>query len=146
MFEFPPPPILEIFCPLFMHIAQMGSHLPRWGLILLRIKPLTPVLYSAVNHFFLGYVHAQNTPNPTPKQPFSWPELESGQNELPSVQPRPQLGKMFEKWTKLFYKWAFLSIHICYNLYDYLPTKPLSVCLLIGAAKVSAACACFQLQ
>ena len=102
-------------------------------------------LFSSTNPFW-GYVRTQNAPNPTPKQPFSWPELESGQNELPSVQPRPQLGKMFEKWTKLFYKWAFLSIHICYNLYDYLPTKPLSVCLLIGAAKVSAACTCFQLQ
>ena len=32
---------------------------------------------------------------------FSWPELESGQNELLSGQNGPQLGKMFEKWAKL---------------------------------------------
>ena len=35
----------------------------------------------------------QNIPNLTPKHPFSWPELESGQNELPSGQTGPNLGK-----------------------------------------------------
>ena len=38
----------------------------------------------------------------TPKHPFSWPELESGQSELQSGQFGPQLGKMFEKWAKRF--------------------------------------------
>ena len=60
------------------------------------------VLYSAVTHPFLGYVRTQNTQKPTPKHPFSWPELESGQNEQQSGQFGPQLGKMFEKWAKLF--------------------------------------------
>ena len=35
-----------------------------------------------------------------PKHSFSWPELESGQNEIQSGQSGPQLGNMFEKWTK----------------------------------------------
>ena len=42
-----------------------------------------------------------DTTNPTPKHPFSWPELESGQNELLCEQNGPHLGKMFEKWAKL---------------------------------------------
>ena len=61
--------------PVFVQIAQMGLILPR-------IPPPAPVLYSAVTHAFQGYVRTQNTPKPTSKHPFSWPELESGQNEL----------------------------------------------------------------
>ena len=45
-------------------------------------------------------------PNLPQNTPFSWPELESGQNELQSGQPGPQQDKMFEKWTRIFYKWA----------------------------------------
>ena len=51
------------------------------------------------------YTLGQNTPNQAnliPKHPFSWPELESGQNEVQSVQFGPKLGKMFEKRAKLF--------------------------------------------
>ena len=88
-------PILEHCCPLFVQIVQMGLILPR-------ISPSTPVLYSAVTNSFQGHVQKQNTPNPTPKHHFSWPELESGQNVLPSEQTGPQLGKFFEKWTKPF--------------------------------------------
>ena len=73
----------------------MDLILPRRGLILPRIPPPTRVLYSAVTHSFWGYVRTQDTPNPTPKHPFAWPELESEQN-LPSGQPGPHLGKMFE--------------------------------------------------
>ena len=102
------PPSLEHFGPLFVQIAQMGLILPRWGLILPRIPPPTPVVYSAVIHPFWRCVSTQNTPKPTPKHPFSWPELESGQNELPSGQPGPQLGKLIEKWTKNFQKLAKL--------------------------------------
>ena len=80
----------------------MGLILPGWVLILPRIPPPTPVLYSAVTHPWWGYVHTQNTPKPTPKHPFSWPELESWQHELLSGQFGPQLGKMFEKWAKRF--------------------------------------------
>ena len=97
-----PPPILEHICPLLVQIAQMGLILPRQGLILPRIPPPTTVLYSAVTNPFWGYVRTQNTPKPTSKHPFSWPKLESGQNELLSGQNGPQLGKMFEKWAKCF--------------------------------------------
>ena len=80
------PPILEQILLLFAQIAQMGLILPRWGLILPRIPPPTPVLYSAVTRSAV-------TSDPTPKHPFSWPELESGQNELPTGQPGPNRAK-----------------------------------------------------
>ena len=51
----------------------MGLILPRWGLILPRIPPPTPVLYSAVTNPFRGYVRTQNTPTPPQNTPF--PEL-----------------------------------------------------------------------
>ena len=79
----------------------MGLILPRWGLTLPRIPPRTPVLYSAVTIPSWGYVRAQNIPNPTPKHPFSWPELENGQNELLSRQNGPQLGQIFENWASV---------------------------------------------
>ena len=58
----------------------MGLILPRWGSILPRIPPPTPVFDSAVTQPFLGYVHTQNsdTPNPALKHSFSLPELEVG--------------------------------------------------------------------
>ena len=71
----------------------MGLILPRWGLILPRTLPATPVLYSAVTHSFWGYVCTQNTTNPTPKHLFSWPELESGQNEVLSGQNETPTGQ-----------------------------------------------------
>ena len=77
-------------CPDGSHFAQMGSHFAQNTttnpcILLSRHKPLS------------GYVRTQNTPNLTPKHPFSWPELESGQKEMPSGQNGPQLGKMLEK-------------------------------------------------
>ena len=42
-----------------------------------------------------GEIYVHKTP-PSPR------ELESGQNELQSGQNGPHLGKMFEKWVKLF--------------------------------------------
>ena len=102
MIDSPPPPILEHFCPLFVQIAEMGLILPRWGLSLPRTPPPTPVLYSAVTNPFWGYIRTQNTTKPTPKHPFSWPKLESGQSKLQPGQNGPQLGKMFEKWAKPF--------------------------------------------
>ena len=56
----------------------MGLILPRWGLILPRLPPPIPVLYSAVTNPFLGYVHTQNTPNPNPKHPFPGLNLKVG--------------------------------------------------------------------
>ena len=67
-----------------------------------KYHPPAPVLYSAVTHPFHGHVHTQNTPKPTPKHLISCPELESGQNETQSGQSGPHMGKMFEKWAKLF--------------------------------------------
>ena len=48
--------------PTFRIIAQMGLILPR-------IPPPTPVLYSAITNPFWGYVCTRNIPNPTPKHP-----------------------------------------------------------------------------
>ena len=87
---------LEHFCLLFVCIAQMVLSLPRWDLILPRIPPSTRLLYSAITHPSRGH------PKAHPKHFLSWPELESGQNELLSGQFGPQLGKMFEKGAKLF--------------------------------------------
>ena len=83
-------------CPLFKHFAQLGSH---FSYKLLRCVSFCPdgsrfaqnttnnlCSYSAGTHPFLGYVSTQNTPKPTQKHPFSWPELESGQNEIQSGQ------------------------------------------------------------
>ena len=83
-------PTFRTDCPEGSHFAQNTT--PNPCCLLSRHTPLS------------GYVHTQNAPNPTPKHPFSWPELESGQNEteLQSGQPRPQRGKMFENWTKPF--------------------------------------------
>ena len=59
---------------------------------------MQPLFFTQLSqHPFLGYVHTQNTPKPTPKHPFSCPGLENGQNKLSSGQLRSQLGKMLEK-------------------------------------------------
>ena len=63
-------PILEHFCPCLVQIAQIGLNLPTWGLILPRIPPPTLILYSAITHPLLGYVHTQNIHYQTPKHPF----------------------------------------------------------------------------
>ena len=42
----------------------MGLILPRWGVILPRMQPPNPVLYSAITHPFLACVH--KTPPNTP--------------------------------------------------------------------------------
>ena len=67
-------PNLEHFCPLFVQIAQTGLILPRWGLILPRIPPPT----------------------------FSWPDFESGQNELLSGQKWTPSGQNVLKMGKTF--------------------------------------------
>ena len=84
----------------------MGLILPRRGFVFPRIPPPTPqaVLYSAVTQLVWGYVLAQNTPNSTPKHPFSWPELESGQNyRLGNLHPNWAIFlNSGQDWTKLF--------------------------------------------
>ena len=95
------PPILEHFCPLFIHIAQMDLILPKQVLIMPRIPLSTPVLYSLVTHPFWGY----KTP-PTPPQNSTFPRLNLKvgkiNHSLGNLDSGPQMGKMFEKWTKLF--------------------------------------------
>ena len=86
----------------------MGLILPIWGLILPRIPPPTPVLYSTVTNLYRGCVRTQNTPNPAPKHPVSRPppppplNLKLGKMNYSLGKMRPQLGNMFEKWTKIF--------------------------------------------
>ena len=104
----------------------MGLILLRRSLTLPRTPPQTPVLYSAVTNplpvAFLGYVHTQNTSNPTsdPKTPHPWPELKSGQNELQSGQNGPKLGKMVEKCAKLFWS-GQKKIHSYHQCSQHLP-------------------------
>ena len=82
--------MIELFSPIldshfrtfFVQIAQMGSHFAQ-------NTATAPVLFSAVTNPFRGYVCTQNTPNPTPKHPSSWPDFESGQNQLLSGQMDP---------------------------------------------------------
>ena len=94
-----PSVMIEFFWP--NSRAPLMGLLPRRGLALPRIPPPTSVLYSAVTNPFRENVSTQNTPNPTPKHSSSWPEVESGQNELPSGQKRTnwanvwKLGKIF---------------------------------------------------
>ena len=84
--------ILEHFCPLFVHIAQMGLILPRWGLIL--IPPPTPLLYSAVTGPFLDMcIHKKNR---TPPQTTPFPGLNWNVGKM-NYQMRPKLGNKFEK-------------------------------------------------
>ena len=73
------------------------------------IPPATPVLYSAVTNPFWWYVHTQNTPNPTPKHPFSWPAFESGQIKLLSGQIGPCLCKKIGKVGKIFLEFFLYS-------------------------------------
>ena len=83
----------------------------------------TPVFYSAITNPFRRYVPTQGTPNPTPKHPFCWPEVESGQKELPSGQNDPQLGKMFEKWENFSRSGQKKNIHVENLLESFLVAK-----------------------
>ena len=100
------PPNSRHFCPLFVQIAQMGLIFAQMGSHFAQIHSEyhpKPLFFTQHSHIpFRDTLLKQNTPKPTPKHPFSWPELEIGQNELLSGQFRPKLGKMFEKWAKLF--------------------------------------------
>ena len=122
--------ILEQFLLTFRTNCPDG---PRWGLTLPRIPPPTSVLYWAVTNPFRGYVHTQNTPNPTPKHPYSWPEFESAQNELQSGQNGPQLGKYlksgkpFLKCAKKIYSLIFRSGEIMDR------ANAIIVCIMFGA-------------
>ena len=81
----PTPPNSRALLPTFRTHCPHGSHLPR-------IPPPTPVLYSAVTHTFWGYACTQNTLKPTPKHPFSWPELKNMIKTWRVMQPRTKIG------------------------------------------------------
>ena len=99
MIEFFPPnsrailPTFHTHCPDASHFAQMGSHFaqnatPNPCSLLSRHTPLSEIC-TYTKH-----------PQAHPQKP--WPEFEIVQNELPSGQFGPKLGKIFEKWAKLF--------------------------------------------
>ena len=76
--------ILEHFCPLLSHFAQMWSQFAE-------NTTTNPCSLLSYHKPLFGYVHTRNIPNHIPKTPtpFSWPEVESGQNELLSGQNGP---------------------------------------------------------
>ena len=57
--------------------------------------------FTQQSHTPYGDMYTKNL-QATPKHPFSWPEFENGQNKLTFGQFGPQLGKIFQKWTKKF--------------------------------------------
>ena len=98
---------------LYSTFAHFSYKLPRWvafcqdgASFCLEYYP-HPLFFTQQSHTPFKDMYVHKTPvKPSPKHPFSWPELECGQNELSSGQFGPQLGKMFEKWAILFYKSA----------------------------------------
>ena len=86
-------PFLEHFCHLFLQIAQMGLILPRWGLVLPRSPPPTPVLYPAITHPSWGYLRTQITPSPPQNTPFPGLTLKVGKMNH-------RLGNLDPNWAK----------------------------------------------
>ena len=113
----PPPPNSRALLPTFLtncangsHFAQMGSHFAQNTTLnpcsllschtpLSGICTYTKHPQPHSNPFGVMYIH--KTP-PTPQQNTPFPGIKIVQNEVLSGQPGPQLGKMFEMWTKLF--------------------------------------------
>ena len=94
-------PMIVFFLPnsrgFFAHFLYK---LPRW----VSFRPDGVSFFTEYHHQPLFFIQPSETPfwemylhktppKPTPKHPFSWPELESGPNELLSGQNGPQLGK-----------------------------------------------------
>ena len=78
---------------LFVQIAQMGLILPRWVLILPRIPPPTPVLYSVVTKPFRDMYEHETPPAPPQNTPFPGLILKVGKMNY-------CLGKMDPIWAK----------------------------------------------
>ena len=62
------PPNSRTLCPFFLQIAQMGLIKSRWGLILPRTLPPTPVPYSTITH--PGICTYTKHPQPHPQKPL----------------------------------------------------------------------------
>ena len=87
-------PILEHFCPLFAQIAQMGLILPRWGLILPRVPPPTPVLTQQSDTPFGDMYEYKTPPTPPQKNPFPGLNLKVGKINY-------HLGKTDPNWANV---------------------------------------------
>ena len=74
--------ILEHFCPLWYKLPRWVSFCPD-GVSFCPEYHTQPLYFTQPSHTLFGNMYIHKTP-PTPKHPFSWPELESGQNHLPS--------------------------------------------------------------
>ena len=98
--------MIRFFCPILEHICPLycldGSHFAQMGSYFAQSTTTNPCSLLSCTKTLSWICTNTNTPSPAPKHPFSWPDFESGQNELLSGQIGPYLGKMFEKWTKLF--------------------------------------------
>ena len=88
-------PILEHFCPLFAQIAQMGLILPRWGLILPRVPPPTPVLTQQSDTPFGDMYEYKTPPTPPQKNPFPGLNLKVGKINY-------HLGKTDPNWANVW--------------------------------------------
>ena len=91
----------------------MGLILPRWGLILSEYNflpdyHLQPLFFTQPSHTLLGI--CTYTKKPTQKQPFSWPELASGQNELQSGQFGPNWAKCLKSGQFFLFMWRSWKI------------------------------------
>ena len=86
-------PTFHTNCPDGSHFAQMGSHFTQ-------NTTTNPCSLLSSHKRLSGICTNTKHPQPHSKTPLSWPDFESGQNELLSGQNGPHLGKMFEKWAK----------------------------------------------
>ena len=92
--------MIEFFLPIYRALFDHFSYeKPRWvsfcpdGVFFCPEYHPQPLFFTPLSHtpFMDMFVH-KTPPTPPKKQPFSWPELESGQSELLSGQPGLQLG------------------------------------------------------
>ena len=97
-----------ILWPTFRTVAHFSYKLPRWahftqmGSHSALNTTTNPCSLLSCHKLLSGLCKYTKYPQPTLKHHISWPELESEQNELRSGQNGPQLGKMLEKWAKLY--------------------------------------------
>ena len=87
------PPNARALLPTFRTNCQMpvGLILPRWGLILPRIPPQTPILYSAVTHPFRRLCVHKTPPSPPQNTPFPGLNLKVGKMNY-------RLGNLDPNW------------------------------------------------
>ena len=79
-------PTFRTNCPDGSHFAQMGSNFAQ-------NTTTNPCSLLSVTIAFRWYAQTRNTPSPTPKHPFSWPDFESGKMNY-------CLGKLDPIWAK----------------------------------------------